>query len=144
MQSTKRRSPGRSELFTALCWGQGLYYLLTGVWPLISIRTFKLVTGEKFDNSLTGLDADHWLVMTVGVLITAIALTLLVAAYRRTQAIELAILALAAATGLTAIDLIYTTRGVILPVYLLDAVIEVILILAWGVTIFQRSRHSAA
>jgi hypothetical protein len=127
---SSRNNPG-SNLFTGLCWFQGLYYLLTGVWPLVSVRTFKWVTGEKTDNVPTGLDADHWLLMTVSLLITSIAITLLVAAYRRTQSLEIAFLAILAATGLTAIDIIYVARKVILPIYLVDAVIEVPLILAW-------------
>ncbi len=112
--------------------------MVTGVWPLVSIRTFKLVTGEKFDNYPTGLNADHWLVMTVGVLITAIALALLAAAYRHTAVAEVAVVAIAAAVGLTAIDVIYTTRGVIAPVYLLDAAIEVVLLLGWAAALLQR------
>src|SRR4051794_19239540 len=70
-------------LFTALLWLQGVYYLVTGVWPLVSIETFQMVTGRKTDHLETGREADHWLVMTVGVLITAVALTLLLAAWRR-------------------------------------------------------------
>src|SRR4051812_33006912 len=70
-------------MFPALCWTQGIYYLITGLWPLISIRSFKAVTGEKNDNLPSGLDIDHWLVMTVGVLVTSIAVTLIIAAYRR-------------------------------------------------------------
>jgi hypothetical protein len=123
----------RKRLFTALCWLQGLYYGVTGVWPLVSVRTFKLVTGEqgKTDNLQTGLDADHWLLMTVSVLITAISGTLIVAAVRKTQALELAVLAIAAAAGLTAIDVTYTMRGLILPIYLVDAAVEIALILSW-------------
>lgn len=124
-----------TPFFTGLCWFQGLYWLLTGVWPIVSIRSFKAVTGEKTDNMPTGLDADHWLVMTVSVLITAISITLLVAAVRQTRVIEIAVLAIGAATGLTAIDVIYTARGVIRPVYLIDALVEVPLILAWCIAL---------
>jgi hypothetical protein len=130
-----------NRLFTGLCWFQGAYYFVTGVWPLLSIRSFKWVTGEKTDNMPTGLDADHWLVMTVGVLITAIAVTLLVAAWRRTQALELAVVAIGAAIGLTTIDVVYTWRGVILPIYLLDAAIEAPLIAAWCATLLWRGNN---
>jgi hypothetical protein len=128
----------RCGLFPVLCWFQGFYYSVTGIWPLISIQTFKMVTGEKTDNLPTGLESNHWLVMTVSVLITSISLTLLLAAYRRTQVIELAVLATGAAIGLTAIDVIYVARGVILPVYLLDAIVEVPLILAWCLAIAMK------
>lgn len=142
--TTHKRQPLADRLFNALLWLQGLYYFVTGVWPLVSIRTFKMVTGEKGkgDNIVTGLDIDHWLVMTAGVLITSISLTLLVAAWRRTQAIELAVLAIGAAIGLTAIDVIYTSRGVIPPIYLLDAAVEVPLILAWCTALAMRRNSS--
>jgi hypothetical protein len=117
--------------WAGLLWVQGLYYLLTGVWPLVSIRTFQLVTGPKTDHLPTGREADHWLVMTVGVLITAAALAILTAAWRRRVSAEIAVLAVAAATGLTAIDVIYVARQVIAPIYLLDAAIEVVLIAGW-------------
>jgi protein-S-isoprenylcysteine O-methyltransferase Ste14 len=66
-----------------MLWIQGAYFLVTGVWPLVSIRTFVLVTGPKTDHLPTGRESDHWLVLTAGVLITAIGLALLTAAWRR-------------------------------------------------------------
>src|SRR5947199_2745060 len=96
-----------STLLTALLWVQGLYYFVTGVWPLVSIETFQMVTGPKTDHLVTGREADHWLVMTVGVLITAIASALLVAAWRRENPVEITVLAVASAAGLTGIDVIY-------------------------------------
>src|SRR4051794_38650562 len=108
-----------------LLWLQGPYYLLTGVWPLVSIRTFQMVTGPKTDHLPTGREADHWLVMCVGLLVTAIAVTLLTAACRRHVASEIAVLAIGSAMGLTAIDIIYVARQVIAPIYLVDAAVEV-------------------
>jgi hypothetical protein len=132
-ETSEVQSTWHRRIFNGLCWFQGLYFLVTGAWPLLSVRTFKWVTGEKgkTDNLQTALDADHWLLMTVSVLITSIGITLVLAAVRKTQAVELAVLAIAAAAGLTSIDVIYTTRGIILPIYLLDAAIEIPLILAW-------------
>lgn len=114
--------------FTTLLWVHGIYYLVTGIWPLVSIGTFQMVTGPK---------TDLWLVMTVGVLITAVAITLLVAAWRRQNPIEVAVLALASAIGLTGIDILYVARQVIAPIYLADAAAEVILIGAWAVTLVR-------
>lgn len=119
------------SLPVVLLWVQGGYYLLTGVWPLVSIRTFQLVTGPKTDHLPTGREADHWLVMTAGVLITAIAAAILTAAWQRRIAREIVVLAIGAALGLTAIDVIYVARQVIAPIYLLDAAIEVFLIAGW-------------
>ncbi|MFH5804425.1 hypothetical protein ACG2DA_10255, partial [Alienimonas sp. DA493] len=53
--------------------GQGLYYVATGVWPLVHIRSFEFVTGPK---------TDDWLVQTVGALVLAIGGTLLYGARR--------------------------------------------------------------
>lgn len=129
--STKGSSGVRSSLlFTVLLWGQGLYYLVTGVWPLVSIETFQMVTGEK---------TDHWLVMTVGVLIVAVAVTLLVTAWRGHNPVEVAILAIASAVGLTTIDIVYVLRRVIFPIYLADAGAEVLLIIAWVVALARGS-----
>src|SRR4051812_15879125 len=128
------------RLFTGLCWFQGVYYFATGVWPLVSVRTFEMVTGEKTDNLPTRLEADHWLLMTVSLLITSISIALLLTAFRKTRVIEIGVLAIAAAIGLTAIDVIYVARGVILPIYLLDAVIEMPLILIWCIAL-AAGRH---
>jgi hypothetical protein len=121
------------SLFNGLLWFQGAYFLVTGLWPLFSIETFQIVTGPKTDHLVTGRESDHWLVMTVGVLVTAVAVTLLVAAWRGRKPWEIVVLAVGSALALTAIDLIYVGRQVIDPIYLVDAVAELILISLWVV-----------
>jgi hypothetical protein len=101
---------------------QGLYYLVTGVWPLLSMRTFEAVTGPK---------VDRWLVKTVGILVGVIGAVLFVAARRPAPAPEVPLLAAGSAAGLGAVDVIYSARGRISPVYLLDAVLEAALIAGW-------------
>ena len=103
---------------------QGSYFLLTGVWPLLHMRSFLAVTGPK---------TDLWLVETVGVLVAAIGAGLLLSAARGLQVFELALIAVLAALGLAAIDIIYVTRGVIAKIYLADAILEAILIIAWAI-----------
>ena len=49
------------SLHTWTCWIQGLYFAMTGLWPLINIETFQMVTGRKTDHLVTGFEADHWL-----------------------------------------------------------------------------------
>lgn len=136
--------PGKTSLFTALCWLQGVYYFATGIWPIVNVRSFEAVTGEKTDNLPTGLEADHWLLMTVSVLILSVAVTLLLAGVRRTQTLEIGVLAIAAAVALTSIDVIYTLRRVIPPIYLLDAAIEVPLIAAWCWALIAQRRLAPA
>lgn len=111
--------------FTAVSLVQTLYFLMTGIWPLVDIYTFQLVTGPK---------TDLWLVRTVGVLITVIAVVLLIATLRRQITLEIRLLAIGSAAGLAGIDIIYVSLGRISPIYLLDAFIELILIVWWVVT----------
>src|SRR5437763_427026 len=112
------RVGNRTFLLSAVLWVQSLYYLATGLWPILSIETFQMVTGRKTDHLVTGRESDHWLVMTVSVLVLAIGLTLLVTAWRGRCPVEVAILAIASAAVLTGIDVIYVTRNVIPPIYL--------------------------
>lgn len=125
--------PLPTTLFAVMLWAQGLYYLLTAVWPIVHIDSFLAVTGPKTDHETTAL-GDHWLLTTVAVLIAAVGLTLLFAAWRRRFTPEVVFLAVAAAVGLTGIDVVYVARGAIPPVYLLDAVAEVLLLAGWAVT----------
>jgi hypothetical protein len=128
-----------SRLLPWLCWVQGVYFLVLGVWPLVSIRTFQAVTGKKTDN-WTGNENDHWLVNTVGVLVAAIGLVFLVAAWRRRVSLDAALLAIGSCIGLAAIDIIYVARGVILPVYLIDAAVEIVFVVLWLVCLREVRR----
>jgi energy-converting hydrogenase Eha subunit E len=101
---------------------QGAFYLATGVWPLIDIDSFQAVTGPK---------VDLWLVRTVGVLVSVIGVVLITAARRRRIGLEVALLAVGSALGLATIDAVYALSGVISPVYLADAVVELALVAAW-------------
>ncbi len=141
-----QRTGLNNKVTIAVMWLQGSYYLVTGVWPLISIETFQATTGRKTDHLVTGREGDHWLVMTVAALITAMAIPLLCGAWRQRPSIELLILAIGAAFGLTVIDVLYVARGTIAPIYLVDAAAEVILIGLWGAAILlsQRKRNSVA
>ena len=139
-QTAASRDRIASRLAIGLLWVQGIYYFATGVWPLVSIETFQMVTGRKTDHVVTGRESDHWLVMTVGVLITAISLSLLVAAWRKRASAELVLLAVASAASLAAIDIIYVYRDVIAPIYLVDAAIQLTLLGLWGVVVWREWR----
>jgi hypothetical protein len=109
---------------------QGAFYLATGIWPLVDIVSFQLVTGPK---------TDLWLVKTVGVLVAVVGAVLFVAGRRRRVTGEIALLAIGSALGLTAIDLVYSLSGRISAVYLADAVVEIGLAGLW-VLALRRSR----
>jgi hypothetical protein len=113
-----------SELYSLLSWGQAVYYVVTGLWAIVSIGTFQKVTGPK---------TDTWLVKTVGVLIIVIGGVLGLAGRRGEPVPEVPVLAVGSAAGLTAIDIIYVAKKRIRPVYLLDAVAEIGLIALWGI-----------
>jgi len=101
----------------------GWYYLFTGIWPLLHIRSFEWITGPK---------TDKWLVKAVGALITATGATLLLAAKRDRVGPEVAMLAAGNAAGLAAIDVVYVAKRRIRWVYLLDALLEVALLAGWA------------
>ena len=102
---------------------QGAFYVTTGLWPLIDIESFQLVTGPK---------TDLWLVRTVGVLVTVIGAVLLFVARRRRVSTEVVLLATGSALGLAAIDLVYALSGRISAIYLADAAVEIGLAGLWA------------
>jgi hypothetical protein len=101
---------------------QGSYFVATGVWPLLSRRTFEAITGPK---------ADFWLAQAVGVLVGCLGGTLLVEGTRGRVDSATRWLAASSAAGLAAIDVLYVARGRISKVYLADAAIEAALVLLW-------------
>jgi hypothetical protein len=107
---------------TLLAWAQAIYYVVTGVWPLVHMPSFLAVTGPK---------NDLWLVKTVGVLIVCIGLSLGAAARRDAISLETMILAVSSAIALAGVDINYVARKVIPPIYLLDAVPEILIAAAW-------------
>jgi len=101
---------------------QGLYFVLTGVWPLAHIESFMAVTGPK---------TDLWLVQTVGVLVLVIGLVLCLAGYRRQRTPEVLLLALGSALALAGVDCVFVIQGRISAIYLLDAAVELVLVALW-------------
>lgn len=102
---------------------QGLYYVVTGVWPLVSLGSFVRVTGPK---------ADGWLVKTVAALVSVIGLALLHGARRRRVTPELQFLGAGSALALATIDAVYTSSRRIAAVYLGDAAAELALAAGWA------------
>lgn len=101
---------------------QGLYFLVSGVWPIIHIASFIKITGPK---------TDLWLVKTVGVLLAVIGAILLFAGVNDQITTSIFFLGIGSAAGLTAIEIIYVSQKVILPIYLLDSVLEILLMIWW-------------
>lgn len=106
----------------------GGYYLVTGLWPLLSMRTFEFVTGRK---------TDRWLVRMVGLLAAVIGLAIL---RDRDRPVD-RVLPVGSALAFTAIDVVYSANGTIRPIYLGDAAVEAVLIAGW---LADRSRTGPA
>ena len=101
---------------------EGWFYAVSGLWPVINIRSFEWVTGPK---------VDRWLVKTVGLLLTAIGGVQIAAARRSEVPRELAILGVGSPLALLLIDLTYVAKRRISKVYLLDALAQAGLIGLW-------------
>lgn len=114
---------GRIRPFVLL--GQGLYYIITGLWPLLHMPSFLRITGPK---------TDLWLVRTVAILVTIIGATLALAGVRRTGGLEIPFLALGSAAGLTGIEVTSVARRRISPIYLGDTLAELAIIGYWALT----------
>lgn len=108
---------------------QAVYFIATGVWPIVHMRSFLAFTGPK---------TDLWLVKCVGILVIAIGMALLLAAWRDEISATIIILAIASAAGLCAIDIIHVAKRVIPKIYLTDAAAEIALIVAWLIAWDQR------
>lgn len=105
---------------------QGAYFVITGLWPMVSMRSFEAVTGPK---------RDKWLVRTVGVLVIVIGGVLVVAGLRGPPPPEVVGLGIASALALAGVDVNYVLRGRIPPIYLLDALGECVIVGLWVLAI---------
>ena len=124
---------------------QAAYNTITGIWPLIGMRSFQWITGPK---------TDLWLVRCVGGLVTAIGIVLGMAGRRGRVTPEITALAVGSSASLAAIDVIYSSRGRISRIYssqgrisriyLLDAIINVLFIGAWISRIRAGTRRTTA
>ena len=100
---------------------QGLYYLVSGTWPLIAYRSFETITGRK---------RAPWLVKMVGLITVVVGGVLMTDPAGRTPQAQR--LGIGSAIAYALIDFWYAgVRRRISPVYLLDALAEVGLVAAW-------------
>lgn len=101
---------------------QGLFNVIGGAWPILSLRSFEWVYGKK---------RDIFLQKTVGGLLFSIGCVQL-AAQESDEALAFARrLGIATATTLLMIDLVYIPKGEMRMTYLQDALSEIAWIAAW-------------
>ncbi len=104
---------------------QAGYYVATGVWPLVSRRTFEAVTGRK---------QDWWLVQMVGALALVNGIAIAIGTREGRSSRETQTLSILTALAFATIDTVYALKRRIRPIYLGDAVAEAVLIWAIAVT----------
>lgn len=114
-----------------LAFGHGTFYALSGAWPLLHLPTFLALTGPK---------RDAWLAQTVGGLLAITGVMLLVVAWRRRLTAEWALFAAGQAGFLATVDVVLVARDRIAAIYLLDALVEGALVLAWIIAASQARR----
>ncbi len=105
---------------------QGIYFFISGVWPILNMKTFTKVTGPK---------TDLWLVKTVGLLLAVTGMVLIAAQIDDQINTPVILLAIGSALSLAIVEFVYVIKRVISPIYLVDAIIELILIAGWLVSI---------
>lgn len=106
----------------------GIYYLITAIWPLVSIRTFEKVSGPKIDK---------WLVYTVSLLLLGPSLLYLYSGFSDSEVHNSIIfLALINAIALTFIDVYFSFKKVIWKTYLIDAVLQILIMVALIISLF--------
>lgn len=92
---------------------QGIYFVVTGIWPLLNMASFLTATGPK---------QDTWLVEMVGLLSASIGITYIVSSLRKRPSPVL--LGYCVAVSFLAMDIIYVASGEMSRIYLVDAIIQ--------------------
>jgi hypothetical protein len=100
---------------------QGLFYVITGLWPLFSMRTFEKITGPK---------TDKWMVKTFGLVLSVDGFIFLGSSFLQ-PSVSTVILSIGTALVLLSVDLRYTIKKIISKVYLVDAVAEAAFAAVW-------------
>ena len=96
--------------------------LASGLWPLLSIKSFEAVTGPK---------TDVWLVKTVGGLLSVVGLHTILSSQTGTDARKGGAVAGGVSATLAYISGFYAIRRRISKVYLLDSAIQTTWTLLW-------------
>jgi hypothetical protein len=92
-----------------------VYYLVTGAWPIVHMRSFEAVTGRK---------VDLWLVKQVGILTLANSAAMMFGLRRTAPSADTVALGVLSTVAFSIIDITYVVRRRISPVYLADAAVE--------------------
>lgn len=123
-------SPGHRSPASWVSLVQGAYLLLTGLWPLVHVVSYQLVSGPR---------SDLMLVRAFGALTAVIGAVLLVARARRRLGQEILLLGLGSALAFAALDVAEASRSGRVSASS-DAVLQLTLVAAWAVTWLSDAR----
>ena len=98
------------------------YWLFGALWPLVSMKSFERVTGNK---------RDEWLVRTVALLMLSVVATLETMRSEAQGGAAMRVLGSTSATALGGVALLGAIVGRISKVYLVDALADLALAAAW-------------
>jgi len=107
----------------------GAYLGLTGLWALIDLQSFIMVTGPK---------SDIWLVKSLSLMFICIGIAFLLAYYFLENSLPMIILGFSVALALLGIDLYYSMNEIIPKVYLIDGFIQLLFLMGWIMILRRR------
>ena len=108
---------------------QAVYYLLTGLWPLLHLNSFL---------SITGSGADLWRSQPINLLILCVGLVLLRGSAEKSSKPATNILSVAAAFVLLIIDLYFPFSGVVSKLYVVDGILQFSCLVLWLCVLIKR------
>jgi hypothetical protein len=106
----------------------GAYLFVTGLWPLVHIQSFMAVTGYK---------TDQWLVKTVGALLLPMVIGVVVTYVYGVDKRPIVFTLISSTVVFISIDFYYALQDVIANVYMIDGVIQILLLVSWLTTILR-------
>ena len=101
---------------------QGVFYVISGLWPIVHLKSFEKVTGRK---------REGWLAQSMGGLIAAVGVALIVGSLEQRPSRTLQVLGMGSALALGAADLIFAKRGTVSKIYFADAAAEGAALATW-------------
>lgn len=101
---------------------QGIYFMITLIWPVIDIESFMVVTGPK---------VDIWLVKTVSALLFPYAVICFWVAMKRPLSTIIILCMVLMSWGLAFVELYYYFNGTIKWVYAVDALLQILFSYWW-------------
>jgi hypothetical protein len=109
--------------FKSLLIIHGAYLLVAALWPILDINSFVHVTGHK---------TDTWLIKSMSLVLLPASLCFLAQYFARPYNWEpVAILGASLSAVLAWVDFYYVLNGVIPGIYLVDGVIQLVLMASW-------------